>query len=101
MVKVKYTYKNNHYVSLNVKGHAEFSEKGKDLVCASVSSIVFGLMNALDELNKKVDINELGNEINIVNDSKNSKADDYIELAIFQLKTLEESYEKYVKVERK
>ena len=101
MVKVKYTYKNNHYVSLNVKGHAEFSEKGKDLVCASVSSIVFGLMNALDELNKKVDINELDNEINIVNDSKNSKADDYIELAIFQLKTLEESYEKYVKVERK
>ena len=101
MIKVKYTYKNNHYVSLNVKGHAEFSEKGKDLVCASVSSIVFGLMNALDELNKKVVINELDNEINIVNDSKNSKADDYIELAIFQLKTLEESYEKYVKVERK
>lgn len=101
MIKVKYSYKDNHYISLNVKGHAEFSEEGKDLVCASASSIMFGLMNALDELNKKIDIEELDNEINIINNSKNSKADDYIELAIYQLKTLEKSYKKYVRVERK
>ena len=101
MIKVKYSYKNSHYVSLNVKGHAEFSEKGKDLVCASVSSIMFGLMNALDELDKKIEIEELDNEINITNTSKNSKADDYIELAIYQLKTLEQSFKKYVRVERK
>ena len=101
MIKVKYSYKNSHYVSLNVKGHAEFSEEGKDLVCASTSSIMFGLMNALDELDKKIDIEELDNEINITNDSKNSKADDYIELTIYQLKTLEESYKRFIKVERK
>ena len=101
MIKVKYSYKNSHYVSLNVKGHAEFSEKGKDLVCASVSSIMFGLMNALDEVDEKIEIEELDNEINITNTSKNSKADDYIELAIYQLKTLEQSFKKYVRVERK
>ena len=101
MIKVKYSLKSNHYVSLNIKGHAEFGDNGKDLVCAGASSIMFGLMNALDELNKKIVIEELDNEINIVNDSKNSKADDYIELAIYQLKTLEESYKRFIKVERK
>ena len=101
MIIAKYSYKNNHYVSLNVKGHAEFSEEGKDLVCASASSIMFGLMNALDEANEKIKIEELDNEIKITNTSKNSKVDNYIELAIYQLKTLEQSYKKYIRVERK
>jgi uncharacterized protein YsxB (DUF464 family) len=33
-----------------LSGHAEFAESGKDLVCAAVSGISFGAINAIDAL---------------------------------------------------
>ena len=100
MIKVKYSIENNNYTSLDVKGHAEFAEYGKDLICASVSSIIFGLMNGLDET-KDVTIRELNNHIEIINESKSRKVNNYLELALIQLKTIEESYSEFIKVERK
>ena len=101
MVKVLYSQDDEYYTSLEVKGHAEFEDKGKDIICASVSSIIFGLMNALDELNEDVEIQELANKIVIINNSKSNEVNDYFKLAMFQLKTIEESYGKFIKVERK
>ena len=101
MIKVTYEVKDDSYYSLDSKGHAEFADKGKDLVCASVSSILFGLMNALDELNENIEIEQLENHIKIVNHSKSEVVDNYIELVIIQLKTIEESYGDFIKVERK
>jgi uncharacterized protein YsxB (DUF464 family) len=33
-----------------LSGHAEFAESGKDLVCAAVSGIAFGVINAIEAL---------------------------------------------------
>ncbi len=101
MIKAKYEVSNNHYLSLKVSGHAEYGEYGKDLVCASVSSIMFGFMNGLDALNEKIDIKQLENEIVIKNHSDSKVVDNYFELVIMQLKTIEESYGDFIKVERK
>ena len=101
MIKVKYSVdEKNTFVRLDVKGHADFDEYGKDLICASVSSIMFGLMNGLDNI-KDVTIKELNNHIEIINESSSRKANNYIELALIQLKTIEESYGEFIKVERK
>ena len=100
MIKVKYSLEEGNFSKLDVKGHADFDEYGKDLICASVSSIMFGLMNALDDI-KDVKIKELNNHIEIINESKSRKANNYLELALIQLKTIEESYGEYIKVERK
>ena len=100
MIKVKYCIDDNNYTRLDVKGHAESDDYGKDLICASVSSIMFGLMNAMDEI-KDVTIKELNNHIEIINESKSRKANNYLELALIQLKTIEESYGEFIKVERK
>jgi hypothetical protein len=36
----------NHYPNaLLVKGHANFDEHGKDIVCAGVSAIIMGALN--------------------------------------------------------
>ncbi|MBR2578455.1 MAG: ribosomal-processing cysteine protease Prp [Erysipelotrichaceae bacterium] len=88
------------YTYLSIKGHAEFADYGKDLICASVSSIAFGLMNALDEI-EGVTIKESENQIEIINESSSPKANDFMELALIQLKTIEESYSGFIKVERK
>ena len=101
MIKAKYEVKDGSYLSLDVKGHAEYGEYGKDLICASVSSILFGFMNALDELQENVEIKQSENRITVVDHSGSSIVQDYFELVIIQLKTIEESYGDFIKVERK
>ena len=101
MIKAVYEVKDNRYLSLEVSGHAEYDESGKDLICASVSSIVFGFMNALDALNEDVQIKQLTNKITIKVHSDSNIIQDYLELDMTQLKTIEESYGDFIKVERK
>ena len=101
MIKVVYQVEQDKYVSLVVSGHANAGEYGKDLVCASVSSIMFGFMNALDVLDEDVEIKQLTNKISIINHSSSEMIQDYFELVMMQLKTIEESYRDFIKVERK
>ena len=101
MITAIYEADNDHYLKIEVSGHAEFGEYGKDLVCASVSSIMFGFMNALDALNEDVKISQSENRITIINHSGSKIVDDYYELVLMQLKTLEESYGNFIQVERK
>ena len=101
MIKVIYEVKNDLYVSLNVSGHANYDDIGKDLICASVSSIVFGFMNALDNLHEDVEIKQLTNSITITNHSNSEVIQNYFELVMIQLKTIEESYGDFIQVERK
>ncbi|MDO4197723.1 MAG: ribosomal-processing cysteine protease Prp [Erysipelotrichaceae bacterium] len=101
MVKVVYEADENHYLTLEVSGHAEAGEYGNDLICASVSSIVFGLMNALDALEKEIDIEVYENLISIDIHEVSDITDNYMELVMIQLKTIEESYGDFIKVERK
>ena len=102
MIKAVYEVNDLYqYVSLKVKGHALADEYGKDLICASVSSIMFGFMNALDVLNEEVEIKQLTNEIEVVNHSNSEIIQNYFQLVIMQLKTIEESYGDFIKVERK
>ena len=101
MIKAIYEVQDNQYVKLEVSGHAEYDESGKDLVCASVSSIMFGFMNALDALDEEIQIQQLTNQITVINHSSSNKVQDYFELVMMQLKTIEESYGDFIKVERK
>ena len=101
MIKVIYEVKDNEYLDLEVSGHAEYDESGKDLICASVSSIIFGFMNALDALNEDIEIKQLTNKIKITNHSSSTIVQNYFELVMMQLKTIEESYGDFIKVERK
>ena len=101
MIKVIYEVKDDLYTYIESKGHANSDEYGKDLICASVSSIMFGFMNALDVLDEDVEIKQLTNKIVIKNHSKSEMIQDYFELIMMQLKTLEETYGDFIKVERK
>lgn len=101
MIRVIYSITDDKYTGLKVSGHANSGDYGKDLICASVSSIMFGLMNAIDETGQNVEIKELNNQIEIINNSDSELINNYFELVMIQLKTIEESYGEFIKIERK
>ena len=47
MIRVKRILSEEELCGLEIKGHANSDEHGKDLVCAAVSSIITGGFNAL------------------------------------------------------
>ena len=50
---IKYSIKYNNDIIVNVSGHADYSEKGTDIVCASVSSMLTMCVNLIDNLGYK------------------------------------------------
>ena len=101
MIKIKILQQNDVVIKIQIKGHADFDESGKDLVCASVSSISVGLLNAISEKNYDVDMTMDEGLINIeVLDLNNTDLQLMLFVAIIQLKTIEESYSKYIRIEK-
>ena len=47
MIRVKKIFTKDELCGLEIKGHANSDEHGKDLVCAGVYSIITGGFNAL------------------------------------------------------
>lgn len=84
---------------IKISGHALYAEKGKDIVCASVSSIIYTTVNGLLNINEK-SIEFLDNdeymEIKVLlsNDITNS----LILNMMTMLKEIEKRYPKNIKV---
>ena len=88
--------------SIDIQGHALFAPKGKDLVCAGVSSIAVGGMNALEELAHGVCRLQMeeGKIMIQVQDSQSEKAQFILETILIQLLTMEESYGNYIQIKQ-
>lgn len=66
MIKVRISCTGDDIRSIDVSGHALFDQYGKDVVCAGVSSVVIGALNALDILYPSAcDLDISGNQIHI------------------------------------
>lgn len=101
MIRITIRTKNDDIVSLNIKGHAESGEHGNDLVCAGVSSIAFGLLNALEEQKANYAWQVDDNEIEIVaNNLSNKKTQIILKTGIIQFQTIRESYKAYIKIRK-
>jgi len=86
---------------LSVKGHANYAEEGKDIVCAAVSAITIGGANALENPKCYAFINLDGHFE--LNELTKANENDYhvLEVMLTQLKTVAEAYPKYVRVVEK
>ena len=59
MIKVNVKYNNNKVYELVIKGHAGYDVRGKDIVCAAVSSIAITVINDIIALdNDSIDYEE-------------------------------------------
>lgn len=92
--------------SFSMSGHAEFDVRGKDLVCAGASAVVFGAVNSLFENGKIEPLIEQGEdggylavEIPLLEDEVTKfKVDTILETLRTSLETIEKDYGQYIKI---
>ncbi|MFC0522465.1 ribosomal-processing cysteine protease Prp [Pontibacillus salicampi] len=96
----------SHIVDFEVSGHAESGPYGHDLVCAAVSAVTFGTVNALMELCTFEPSIEQGGEggylhVQIPNSLPEGtfhKASVLLEGMMVSLKTIEYDYGEYITI---
>lgn len=99
MIKVTINYHNNNVNELIVQGHSNFAPKGSDIVCAGVSAIVIGGLNAIDSLVKNHNIDyEVKDGYVRMSNLSNVEVQNILKIIIVQLKSVEDSYSKHIKI---
>lgn len=102
MTLVKVSMHNRQISSIEILGHADYDEYGKDIVCAGISALSFGTLNALDELfGKEVELEAGQSKIVIRIKQSNEKLQTCLEFFLIQAGTLQESYPENIKIQRK
>ena len=98
MIKITASRNNGKITNLTVTGHANSAPKGEDLVCSAVSAILVGGCNALSQPNCFAIKLESGDAS--INELSHASEHDYevLETMLIQLKTVEESSPKFLKV---
>ncbi len=85
---------------IRIKGHANYDVYGKDIVCASVSSIVTTTVNSIMNIDKSsISYTDNGNEIIINKLNSNDIVDILLNTMVEMLKDLEKQYNKNIKIE--
>ena len=86
--------------TIRIKGHANYSEYGKDIVCASVSSVIYTTVNSIMNIDKSsIEYNDDGNVITITKINSNEIVNILINTMIEILKDLERQYKENIKIE--
>jgi len=94
MIKIKVTEKN-----ISILGHANYDEYGKDIICASVSSIVMCSVEAISQFDMKaVDIEQSKDKLEIVINKTDDITNTLINNMLNCLKELEKKYPKNIKI---
>ena len=87
---------------ITINGHAGYDDKGKDIVCASVSSIVITTINGIIEVNPDaIDYSDLDNEIIIRKLKEDETVNKLLNNMILLLENLEKDYKDYIKIIRR
>ena len=77
---------------LTVCGHANYAEKGKDIVCAAASSLVYSFIRYCNRVEK------YDNGLKLIGNSDSSDTRVIFDAVVWGLKILEDSYPKNVLV---
>ena len=95
---VKVSIKKNNEITIS--GHSGYEVEGKDIVCASVSSIVITTINGILSLDSdSLEYQTSDGYIKILIKKHSEVVDTLIQNMISLLKELEKDYNKYIKIE--
>lgn len=97
MIQVTIIQSSSRYKMLKVTGHANSAPYGEDLVCASVSAIMTGGINALNLKASKVKNIEGLSEIQLV-DLEELSNQAVVRVLHTQLQTIVNDYSKFIKI---
>jgi uncharacterized protein YsxB (DUF464 family) len=106
MVTVKIEREQGNITSFVITGHAESGPYGHDLVCAAVSAVSFGTVNAIEALcniEPDVELRDDGgylrfNSPNAVDEDVQMNIRILLEGMVVSLKTIENDYGTYIQI---
>jgi len=75
-----------------VKGHANYSDKGKDIVCASATTIIIYSLNLIEKLGFKITYKLEEGYSKLVNDANSDIVDKVFETLEFSFNSLYEEH---------
>lgn len=101
MIRISFVYQNNKILSFEVKGHAKSAPYGQDLVCAGVSAVTLGGLNALENEDCYEIHAKEGNVSLLVRKEISGHDEVVLETIEKQLESLALSYPEFVRLERK
>lgn len=107
MIKVTIDYApQERIVSFTLSGHSDFAKKGSDIVCAGVSAVSFGTVNAimsLTDVNPEIEQGGEGGYLRCVipeelSEDTQEKVQLLLNGMLISLQTIERDYGKYIKI---
>ena len=100
MIKVKIK-ETDVIKEIEIKGHAMYDDYGKDIVCASVSSIAITTINAIIRIDKNaIKYEDSNGYLKIIINDYNSVVDKLIMNMIDLLEQIKEKYDKHIEIRR-
>ncbi|MGL4523481.1 MAG: ribosomal-processing cysteine protease Prp [Bacilli bacterium] len=102
MITVRIDRKNGHVNGFKISGHAQFAEHGQDIVCAGVSAVSTGSVNAIVKLcgiKPKCKIKDGFLSCSFpsdLSDEKDARVQLIVESMIVSLRSIEEAYGEYI-----
>src|SRR5690625_5018291 len=109
MINVSIFREHQKITSFEISGHAESGPYGYDLVCAGVSAVSFGTINAIlkiCEIDLNIEQADQGGYLfvsipRLVCETKMEKAQLLLEGMLISLETIEREYSKFINIETK
>lgn len=98
MITIRIHKEADYIKEISIKGHSNYAPKGEDIVCAGVSAIGVGTINALNEITKTKPIYKVEEGDLLVKFNDDEKTQVIAQTMMVQLKSIEETYKKFVKI---
>ena len=98
MIKVRISKKDNVIQSIHCKGHAMYDDYGKDIVCASFSTMIITTINAILTFDQDAISYTDTNDLKIINIKKDNITNRLLNNLVNMIYELRDNYDKNIKV---
>ena len=98
MIKVDIKRKNNIIESIHCNGHAGYADYGKDIVCASFSTMIIVTINGILEIDKNAISYTDNNDLTIINIKKDNITNSLLNNLVNMIYELKMNYDKNIDI---
>ena len=98
MIKVRISKKDNVIQSIHCKGHAMYDDYGKDIVCASFSTMIITTINAILTFDKNAISYTDNNDLKIINIKKDNITNNLLNNLVNMIYELRDNYNKNINI---
>ena len=98
MIKVRISKKDNVIQSIHCKGHAMYDDYGKDIVCASFSTMIITTINAILTFDQNAISYTDNNDLKIINIKKDNITNNLLNNLVNMIYELRDNYNKNINI---